>query len=355
MRRGSAVLILLMAALAAYLIFWPVAIDPQAWQPPEAPEFEGVYAPNSRLQSIARLGEGQGVGPEDVAIDAEGRIYAGMVDGRIVRLAPDGSGGEVFADTGGRPLGLAFDAAGNLIVADADKGLLSVAPDGAIAVLATGAAGVPFRFTDDVDIGADGTIYFSDASAKFGYPDSIADVFEHRGNGRLLAYDPAKKTTRVLLDGLYFANGVAVSPDQSFVLVAETSSYRIMRYWLKGGKAGTAEIFIDNLPGFPDGISSNGRGMFWLAIFAPRNPTADAMAPFPFLRKIVWRLPDALKPKPERYTIVLGLDGNGRVVHNLQDPDGRYAPVTSVEQHGAVLYLGSLTEPAIGRIAAPRD
>jgi sugar lactone lactonase YvrE len=255
---------------------------------------------------------------------------------------------------GGRPLGLHFDAAGNLIVADAAKGLLSIAPDGAITVLATEAAGVPFGFTDDVDIGADGTIYFSDASAKFGYEDSIADVFEHRGNGRLLAYDPVKKTARVLLDGLYFANGVAVGPDQRFVLVAETGSYRIKRYWLAGAKAGTAEIFIDNLPGFPDGVSSNGSGIFWVAIFAPRNPAADVLAGSPFLRKVVWRLPDALRPKPERYSFLLGLDLEGRVVANLQDPDGSYAPITSVEQHGAVLYLGSLTEPAIGRIAAPR-
>lgn len=38
----------------------------------------------------------------------------------------------------------------------------------------------------------------------------------------------------MLLKDLYFANGVALSKDESFVLVAETFQYRISRYWLKG-------------------------------------------------------------------------------------------------------------------------
>ncbi len=356
-RRALRLVLSLVAALAAaavlYLLAWPVEIEPVAWQPPEPPGLAGVYAPNRRLEAVERLGEGAGVGPEDVAVDGVGRIYAGMEDGRIVRFAPDGANPEGFADTGGRPLGLDFDGAGNLIVADAFKGLLALAPDGKITVLATGAEGVPFRFTDDVDVAADGTIYFSDASSKFPYGKPVADILDHRGHGRLLAYDPETKTTRVLLAGLQFANGVAVSPDQSFVLVAETGAYRIRRYWLTGPEAGKADMLIDNLPGFPDGVSAGTGGVFWVAIFAPRNPTADALADKPFLRKVVWRLPQALQPQAERYPFILGLDRDGRVVHNLQGAGGGYAPITSVEERAGALYLGSLTEPAIGRIAVP--
>ena len=36
-----------------------------------------------------------------------------------------------------------------------------------------------------------------------------------RPNGRLLAYDPDREETRLVLGNLYFVNGVAVSPDQS--------------------------------------------------------------------------------------------------------------------------------------------
>lgn len=353
MRRALRYVVIVLALFVLYLLLWPVEIDPVAWQPPKAPEMAGRYAPNDKLKSVERLGEGAGVGPEDVAIDAQGRLYGGMVDGRIIRFSPDGSNPKEFANTGGRPLGLAFDKAGNLIVADAMKGLLSVAPDGTITVLTTKGGDKPLNFTDDVDVAADGTIYFSDASWKFPYGKPTADIFEHRGNGRLLAYDPKDKSTKVLVEGLQFANGIAVSPDQRFVLVVETGSYRIRRHWLKGPKKGKTEIFIDNLPGFPDGVSSNGRGTFWVALFSPRVPTADQLASLPFVRRIIWRLPESMQPKPIRYSFVLGLDAKGKVTHNLQDPAGTYSPITSVEEHGGKLYLGSLTEPAIGRIKAP--
>lgn len=336
-----------------YLMFWPVPVNPTAWTPPPAPPLTGVYAVNNRLAEVERLMEGAAHGPEDVALDEQGRIYGGMLDGRIVRMNADGSQIETFTDTGGRPLGLHFDKTGNLIVADAVKGLLSVNEDGGITVLATEAEGVPFKFTDDVDIAEDGTIYFSDASSKFGINQVNEDIIEHRPNGRLLAYDPETKTARVVLGDLYFANGVAVSPDQSYVLVNETGAYRIKRVWVAGPRIGESDIFIDNLPGFPDGISSNGEGIFWLAIYAPRNAMLDKIMPSPSLKKVVLRLPAFLQPAPAMYGFVLGLDEQGKVVHNLQDPSPAFAPITSVEQHGSHLYLGSLTDTAVGRIPAP--
>jgi len=333
-----------------YLLFAPVSIDPVAWTPTKAPAMAGPYAPNQRLKGVARIGEGFGIGPEDVALDAQGRIYAGYVDGRIVRFDKDGKNPKVFSTTGGRPLGLAFDGRGNLYVADAVRGLVVIAPNGKFGVLVTQAEGVKFRFTNDVVVAKDGMVYFTDSSARFGIEEPIADIFEHRGTGRLMAYNPADRSLKVLLRGLQYANGIAISPDQSFVLVVETASYRVRRFWLKGPKAGRDEIFIDNLPGFADNISSNGRGTFWLAMFTVRNPVADRLAGYPFVRRMIWRLPQALQPGPKRYSFVLGLDAAGKVTHNLQDPQGRFWPITSVEEAGGHLYLGSLTEPAIGRI-----
>ena len=54
--------------------------------------------------------------------------------------------------------------------------------------------------------------------------------------GRLLSYNPKSKKTRVLADGFFYANGVALSPDDSFVLVVETLSVTVHKYWLKGPK-----------------------------------------------------------------------------------------------------------------------
>lgn len=341
--------LLLLAAI--YLLTWPVAIDPEAWRPPAPPDLAGTFAANNRLAAVERLGTNL-PGPEDVALDAQGQIYTGLEDGRIIVMNNDGSNVREFVRTGGRPLGLRFDKAGNLIVADAYKGLLSISPAAAITVLSTEMGGVPFLLTDDLDIGADGTIYFTDASKKFTVAQTTDDFLEHRPNGRLLAYDPATKTTRLLLDQLYFANGVAISPDQTFLLFAETNKYRIQRYWLTGARAGEVETLIDNLPGFPDGISSNGRDRFWIALATRRNAALDTLLPYPFLRKVVARLPRALSPAPELYGFVLGIDLNGKITHNLQDPTGMsYALVTNVIEHGNKLYLGSLIGPSVGRVA----
>lgn len=345
-------LVTITGALLAYLLLWPVPIDPVAWTPPEAPSMTGLYEPNRFLSSVERLGEGTGVGPEDAAIDKKGQIYAGMEDGRIVRFQPDGTRPEVFANTGSRPLGLHFDGAGNLIVCDLHRGLLSVAPDGTVTVLASQQGELPFQQTNDVDITADGTIYFSDSSFKTF--DTMLELLEQRPHGRLLSYDPTRGEVNCVLDGLYYANGVAVSPDGSFVLVVETGRYRVQRYWLSGPRQGEEEVFIDNLPGFPDGISSDGKGTFWLALLFPRYALVDDLWRRPFLRKVVARLPEGLLSNTPRYGFVLGLDQDGRVVHNLQDPEGTYAGISSVTEHEGMLYLGSLVEDAIGRLPAPQ-
>jgi sugar lactone lactonase YvrE len=336
-----------------YGLFWPVPIEPEAWSPPPMPPLMGAYAANDRLGSVERLGKGAGIGPEDIAFDAQGRLYGGMADGRILRFA-GGDKPEVFATTGGRPAGLRFDAVGNLIVADTYAGLLSISPQGQVTVLATEHAGVPFRVTDDLDIASDGIIYFSDASSKFGLADLLLEFLECRPNGRLLAYDPATKSTRLLLDGLYFANGVALSPDESFVLVAETSRYRVTRYWLAGPKKGQSDVFIENLPGYPDGVLWNGRDVFWLALFSPRDARFDAMMPRPWLRRMILRLLPLAPLKPRHHAFVLGLDRGARVVHNFQDDSpGGYAPITNVVERDGWLYFGSTEQDSIGRWRLP--
>jgi len=340
-----------------YLLLWPVPISPVAWNPPPAPPLSGPYEQNSKLAGAERLSlvpPGEGHGPEDVALDAENRIYSGLEDGRIMRLQADGTRPEVFANTHGRPLGLIFDSTGNLIVADAIKGLLSIARDGSVSVLATSADGVAFGCTNDLDVAADGTIYFTDASNKFPLTNYKADLMEHRGNGRFMAYDPKTKSTRTLLRDLTFANGVAVSSDQSFVLAVETAAYRIHRVWLTGPKSGQSDVFIDNLPGFPDGITSNGKGKFWLAVVTPRDKTLDTLLPLPFLRKVVLRLPTFLQPAPKRYSFVLGLDQDGRVTDNLQNgsPDC-YAQIANAVERGGSLYFGSIGESSVGRFRLP--
>lgn len=347
------VIVAVLVLAAGYLLLAPSPIDPVAFTPPDAMPLTGALEPNESLRSAEILARDQIHGPEDVDVDAEGRIYGATLDGRIVRLLPDGTV-ETFAETGGRPLGLHFDADDNLIVCDAVSGLLSIDPNGDVTTLATEAEGLPFGFTDDVDIASDGTIYFSDASSKFGEGEYLLDLFEGRPHGRLLSYDPASREVEVLLDDLYFANGVALSPDGDFVLVNETYRYRIRRYWLRGEKAGSSDMFIEGLPGFPDGVSTSPRGTFWVAMFTVRNDTADFMASRPMLRTVLSKLPRATWPKPAPYGLVLELNTDGEVIRSLHDPGGQHVSViTSVHEEDGQLYLGTLLNHWIARMPVP--
>ena len=113
-------------------------------------------------------------------------------------------------------------------------------------------------------------------------------------------------------------------------------------------------MIMENLPGFPDGISSNGKGIYWIALPAKRKEIIDNLAGKPFIRKVVLRLPESIQPSPDRHGFVLGIDGDGQVIHNLQDPSPEsFSPITSVEEKNGILYLGSLTYPGFARISAP--
>lgn len=341
---------------AGYLALAPSPIEPLAWDAPGNPGLTGPYKPNEALKAATLASVAPGTGPEDVARGPDGLLYTGLANGDIVRLKADGSTPPLkIANTGGRPLGLEFASDGELVVADAYRGLLSVAPDGKVTVLTVRAGDRPIAFADDLAIASDGTIYFSDASRR-GYEGVDLDAWEANPTGRLLAYDRASGETRVLLDGLSFANGVTLGPDEAYVLVNETFAYRITRYWLKGEKAGKSDVFIEGLPGFPDNLSYDGKQRFWVALVSPRNDTLDSLAGRPILRKMLFNLfrligfPESVS----RYGWVIGVGIDGLVEANLQDPAGHVHSVTSVNRFGDMLALGSLSMSAVATLPAPK-
>ncbi len=346
-------LLLLVVLAVGYLIFWPSPIDPVAFDPPPRLALEGPLAPNERLHSVEVLAAGKIDGPEDVEVDSQGAVYTGTADGRIVRVESDGQVTQL-ATTGGRPAGLAFSPDGALIVADAVKGLLSIDPQGQVRTLVAHGGSQNLGLADDVDVARDGTIYFSDATDKFAITGYMYDMLEGRPHGRLLRYDPVTKETTTLMPELLFANGVALSQNEDFVLVNETYRFRVMRYWLSGPKAGTSDVFVDNLPGYPDNITSNRHGTFWLALFTVRDDNADWLSPRPRVKSVMAKLPAFLWPKPRRYAFVIKLDENGAIQDSYQDPTGDpLYEVTSAFERDGYLYLGSLHNDRIGKFKLP--
>lgn len=308
-------------------------ISPRRWTPPSRAD----SGPTAALVVQRHLSTG-GHGPEDVAFDHAGQIVTGTADGRVVRIDPATGDHTVLAGTGGRPLGLQPRADGGVLVCDHDKGLLEVRPDGAVEVLVDG-----ITFASNVVQAADGTIWFTTSTSRWNLEDHLGDVFEHSCTGRLLRRDPDGTVTTILSD-LKFANGLVLAPDESHLLIAETTGYRIRRHWLTG----RTETLVDNLPGFPDNMSLGSDGLLWVAIAAPRDPLLDRLLPLPgFLRLLVWNLPAALRPKAVPIAWVMAFTLDGGLVHDLRTSDGSYGFVTSVAERDGTVVLGSLTENSV--------
>ena len=206
---------------------------------------------------------------------------------------PITSGREVYAHVGGRPLGMAFDRDGGLVVCIAGMGLYRVDKQRNVQKMTAETNRSPFsiiddsrmRLADDLDIAPDGKVYFSEATIRYGFEEWVVDALEGRGNGRIIRYDPATGATRTILRNLLFANGICMAHDNKSMLFAETWGCRISRYWLEGPKAGTTEIVIPDLPGYPDNINRGSRGTYWVALAGTRTPTYDLAMTMPAFRR----------------------------------------------------------------------
>lgn len=325
-------------------------IEPVAWQPLPAPAETGPFAPGHELDGSEQWRLPTGRGPEDVAVDGDGRVITGGDDGRLWRFDAAGRATEL-AHTGGRPLGVEVLDDGRYLVCDCERGLLRVDETGRVELLADSALGRPLLACNNSAVGRDGIVYFTDSSARFTVPEHRLDLLEHSGTGRLLRFDPRTGDIDLLADGLQFANGVGLATDESYVIVAETGSYRIQRVELTGPRAGAVSVWADNLPGIPDNVTSQtAEGIFWVALYSPRMALLDRVAPYPSLRILTANLPSRVQPDPEHRAWVLALDGAGRVVHSLRGGKGSYSPVTGVRETPDWLYLGSLSAGALARV-----
>jgi len=362
-KRIAVALLLLLGLTVAYFCFWPVPVEPVSWEAPDAPGYAGVHARNTKLAELTVVDLNDHTGPEHIAIGDDGKIYTGVNGGGILRMEQDGTGVEIFAETDGRVLGIDFDAAGHLIVADAFRGLLSVDPSGHVAVLASEAEGKPIGFADAVIVASSGLIYFSDASQRYPPTDwnhhhetehaANLDILEQSSTGRIIEYDPESGSTRVIARGLSFANGVALSSDEQSLFVAETGRYRIWRISVDASQVDfrqpdpEAQLILDNLPGFPDNLMRGRDGRIWVGLTAPRIAVLDDTSAKPFLRKLIARMPQALRPVPVAYGHVIAFSEDGEVVEDLQDPGGAFPTTTGVTETADRLYIHTLNSKGL--------
>ena len=301
------------------------------------------------------------MGAEDVVVAPDGTVFTGTEDGAIWALDPATGSTRRVADTGGRPLGHralrrrrpprlrreAGRAAGRRRGDRRRRGAASAEVDGE-----------PMRFCNNAAVAGDGTIWFSDSSLHYGMEQWKDDFVQHTRTGRLLRRDP-DGTVEVVLDGLAFANGVALAADESYVAVAECRGRTVVRLWLAGPRAGERDHLVTDLPGLPRQHQPGQRRADLGRRREPGRPASSsgsARRPMP-LRKAVTRIPEALQPKPAADDPGAGLRRR-RPARARPRPAGPergagYHMVTGVREHDGRVWLGSLHEPAVAVLDRP--
>jgi sugar lactone lactonase YvrE len=330
------------------------ALKPVSWRPPKKPGLEV----NDKLLSSKKIDLKGWYGPEDIVFDKQGNLYCGVhigkqdfSDGKILKISPVGVV-KIFYDAGSWVAGLHFDSNNNLIALSHRQGLISISPNKEITVLANkDENNKPFLIPNGLDIASDGNIYFSNTSHESAYNIKYGRklIMELKPNGGLYQYNPETKKVTTLIDGTYFGNGVVLSQNEDFILMTETTKYRIIKYWLKGKNKGEKEIFMDNLPGFPNGISIREDGSFWLGFSTKRNDALDKIHPKKGMKKIVYALPEFMQPKQDEYGIILNISEEGKIISSLYDTTGKVIPEAgAVKEKDGVLYIGGDIIPYVG-------
>jgi sugar lactone lactonase YvrE len=332
------------------------------------------------------------IGPETIVFDDDGTMYALTRQGKVVKVSnfvETSDANHLIADTeqivdfGGSPLGGKFVPGTKIMYfADDHLGLCRIDVSKqhpkveivANRVVLKDGSESKISFADDVDIGPlTGKVYFSDATsvrsdydAKKESYDSLEaskiDLLRGVKSGRLLEYDPETDEVKVLADGIWFANGVAVDRKERFIVVTETFMLRALKYHLEGPKKGELEVLVDNLIGVPDGadcsktadvcyspLPSSITPLFRLLYSKFMPKTLEAI-----LKTMFLLVPKTLSPKPAKYACIVeytsGADvERGKVLRVFQDPYGEEVNLlTGVTIYGSKLYFSSLHHNFIG-------
>lgn len=327
------------------------AISPVRWNPPKA-----VASARTLPLRNMHVHPMPGNGPEHVLASRDGHLLTGLDDGRVIDYDPATRHHTVIVNTGGRPLGLTFHPDESLIICDAQRGLLRYSTDGRLETLVSGYRGVPFTFCSNVTVAADGTIYFTHSSRKYNLANWTGDILEHKPTGQLFRFG-TDGNLELLIDDLGFANGVTLASDESYLVVAQTVAYDLLKLDLVGDSQGAVTRFGDPIPGMPDNIATGDGGTIWVSIVAPRVPVVDFLLPrSPLLRKALWALPDRLTASQAKTsTAVRVLNPTGAIVYDFAGTHPDFGNPTAVCQVGAKAWMASLPFNALACFDIPTD
>jgi hypothetical protein len=232
-----------------------------------------------------------------------------------------------------------------------------------------------------VAVAKNGDIYFTHSSSEYEI-DKVMQTGAVNPSGRLIKFSRDSGSLDALVDKLWFANGLLISPNEDFIVFAESHRQKLSKLWINGDKKGSTESFITALPGAPDNLTSNKRGiLITLPVVADENHPmlTYLIAHRPILRKFLARffeltiMPfkfiNSIYPNPvtiaivnkfgtmdmlafiiPKHRAVIRADWNGNVVKTYHGTDDSTASITHALEIDNYLYLGSVVTDYIGRV-----
>jgi Strictosidine synthase len=321
------------------------------------PPLDGALSPNDRLDACTPIGDPL-PGLDDLVADRDGSLLvsAGKC---VLRLSGAGFAtrtlvAEFESDAGG----LAIHPDGRLLVCVAGRGLaaLDAAQPGPRWLSAVD--GRPLAGLTSVAASADGHIFAVEGSTGRPTEEWRRDLMEKRHNGRLIACDASFGSPATLLRDLHYPHGIAVASETGQLWFTESWAHRISRMALSGNP-GQPVIVQRNLPGYPARLTVDGRGGFYLGLFARRTHLIEfVLKEDDFRREMIASMPpdywiapayaggsDCLEPMqiggvkalgiqkpwapPRSYGLLVHLDGGGDATDSIHSrAGGRFHGVT---------------------------
>jgi sugar lactone lactonase YvrE len=279
----------------------------------------------SKVQTIGR----EILRPEGVMALDDGSLYAADGRGQISRIQRDGRT-TFFGKLGGVPNGIYLDDRGNCIIANIGNGQVqSLHPRGHHEVLLIEAEGMKTTTPNFPFVDSKGRLWVSNSTAR----QNVDEALQRPGaDGSVILFEKGK--ARIVADRIYFANGVALDPEERHLYVAETMLRRILRFKIQpDGSLSHREIYGPNTLaplGFPDGNAFDEAGNLWVAF--PAWNAVGYLTPRRELevvledpeRKILQRPSNICFGWEERKTAFLGsLDGTTIPYFEVPNPGAR--------------------------------
>ena len=217
----------------------------------------------------------------------------------------------------------------------------------------------PLAFCNDLEVSDDGRrIYFTEPFSYKGASmggGAIGEAITLGGNGRLWRHDLDSGKTRLIAQGFNFIDGILTEPSttdglEQTVLVSQTSSFGITRFFLNGPRAGQHEYLWQDLSAMPDGLDRDSEGRIWSGTIKCRTSSTTWIHANAWIKPLLLRLPHSMIPVANCSGIMAFSPDASKALYVGEIKDPVINAIASAIEHDGFIYLTNVGSKQKGLI-----